>query len=130
MDDNLQHSVPAGWWRSERGFLSVEGATLTAWYFARLEDIYLGDVGRLPLQAEVADLLEFASAGMIRGDVGDVAAEFCTALGAPNSPTARIVGSQSPAARARDGWHPNTDPCTGQLLKRREGETPKHGEEK
>lgn len=90
-----------------------------------IESIYLEDVGRLPTQGEVADLIAFVTNGCLVPMCGAVAHPFTKATSAddetPRAEQRGFRGALGPRADGPPGTMRNVDPTTGEHVKRKDG---------
>ena len=66
-----------GWWQSEHGMCGDGPADLCGHFLRDLEKEFIKEVGRLPTQGEVADLIEFCTCGVLRPLFGDANSPLC-----------------------------------------------------
>lgn len=107
--------IDMGWWKSPRGTIGDSAADVIDCALHKLVDVYLLEVGRLPTQGEVADVISFCSSGQLAIRCGDDAYTF-DILGCDAVPCAEergLRGALGPGARPPRGKLANIDPCTG-----------------
>lgn len=110
-----------GWWKTRNGVIGDSPADVAAKFWKDVEAAYLKETGRLPLQGEIADLLEFTSCGVFSVCCGDVAYPWTSATRAEeDTPRAAAVGecgALSSFAIPPGGCLANVDPETGEHYK-------------
>ncbi len=103
-----------GWWKTEHGTIGDEVADVLYPFWDAVESTYLKDVGRLPTQGEVADLIEFGSRGVFKVQCGDPKAAFSARIIDKDTPRAAKPGAQGCFGQPRPpGKMATIDPDTG-----------------
>lgn len=113
-----------GWWKSQNGTIGDWPADIMAKALEEIEDAYLQATGRQPSQGELADLIEFCTAGCLKPECGDPKFPYSKPTrGDDDTPRAREKGYQGamgPASieslKASTGMV-NIDPSTGDHFK-------------
>lgn len=119
-----------GWWKTQHGTIGDGPADIMDAALKKIESEYLEQVGRLPTQGELANLIEFTTCGCLSPACGDPAHPFTKAtLGDDDTPRAKPRGEQGAAGPCSiNGLEPgklaNVDPTTMENLDAPEVEPP------
>ncbi len=113
-----------GWWKTRNGTIGDPVADVVDRMFREVEDVYLKEVGRLPTQGEIGDVVEFCSSGVFKVECGDSNYVWTTFTSHDDdTPRAAKRGDQGAfgeSATPPKGCLANVDPTTGQHWKKLE----------
>ncbi len=107
-----------GWWRTRNGVIGDGPADILAKFLDDVEGEYMKEVGRLPTQGEIADLIEFGSAGVFSVKCGNTEHPWTHATShdddTPRHGKCGEHGSLGACAGPPKGHLANVDPSTGE----------------
>lgn len=107
-----------GWWKTQHGTIGDAPADHLEEAFANIESQYLRDVGRLPTQGEMVDLIAFCTCGCLVSKCGDPNFAWTKATAhEDDTPRAEPRGSRGASgtcAAPPEGQLINIDPATGE----------------
>jgi hypothetical protein len=106
-----------GWWKSQNGVIGDRPADILDAALNAIEHIYVQESGRRPTQGELADLIQFCSAGVFDVACGDPKYEFSKKTlhleSVPRRCRRGAQGASGVANQPKPGELGNADPKTG-----------------
>lgn len=106
-----------GWWKSQNGVIGDRPADILHAALNAIEHIYVQESGRRPTQGELADLIQFCSAGVFEVQCGDTKYAFSKHMlhyhDTPRRCKPGAQGASGIANRPKAGELGNVDPKTG-----------------